>query len=185
MELTAAFALLAAFVPCAFALPGPSVSDIISLFRVECTLTSITSQASSPTVAADATTPSSTAGLHALAKAAGKLYFGSATDNPELTDTAYVAILSENNQFGQITPGNSMKWVRTNTQFECWHWLTYFVSRTRRSQSVARSRFQVVIRLPSLQRATVNCSAVITACGTTSCQAGLAAELSPPQTSQT
>ncbi len=34
-----------------------------------------------------------------------------ATDNPELTDEAYVAILSNNKMFGQITPGNSMKWV--------------------------------------------------------------------------
>ena len=50
-------------------------------------------------------------GLHSLATAAGKLYFGSATDNPELTDTAYVAILSENSEFGQITPGNSWKWA--------------------------------------------------------------------------
>lgn len=33
------------------------------------------------------------ANLNQLAVAAGKLYFGSATDNPELTDAAYVAIL--------------------------------------------------------------------------------------------
>lgn len=36
---------------------------------------------------------------------------GLSTDNPELTDTAYVAILSDNTEFGQLTPGNSMKWV--------------------------------------------------------------------------
>ncbi|KAJ6538331.1 endo-1,4-beta-xylanase A precursor [Mycena vulgaris] len=59
----------------------------------------------SPTVA------SSTAKANAVAKSlAGKLYLGSATDNPELNDTAYVAILSDNTMFGQITPGNSMKW---------------------------------------------------------------------------
>jgi endo-1,4-beta-xylanase len=46
-----------------------------------------------------------------VAKAAGKLYFGSATDNPELTDSAYVALLSNTKEFGQLTPGNSMKWV--------------------------------------------------------------------------
>lgn len=45
--------------------------------------------------------------LGQLAAAKGK-YFGSATDNPELTDTAYVSILGS--EFGQITPGNSMKW---------------------------------------------------------------------------
>ncbi|KAH7930674.1 endo-1,4-beta xylanase, partial [Leucogyrophana mollusca] len=54
-----------------------------------------------------------TAGLNNLAKAAGKKYFGSATDNPELTDTAYVAILNETSEFGQLTPGNSMKWDAT------------------------------------------------------------------------
>ena len=42
----------------------------------------------------------------------GKLYFGTATDSPELTDTAYDAILDDSAMFGQITPGNSMKWVR-------------------------------------------------------------------------
>jgi endo-1,4-beta-xylanase len=45
--------------------------------------------------------------LQSLAAAKGR-YFGSATDNPELTDAAYVAILGS--EFGQITPGNSMKW---------------------------------------------------------------------------
>ncbi|MFG2652474.1 endo-1,4-beta-xylanase [Streptomyces sp. NPDC048436] len=48
--------------------------------------------------------------LHELAAAQGK-YFGSATDNPELPDAAYSAILGS--EFGQITPGNSMKWDTT------------------------------------------------------------------------
>ncbi|EKM52184.1 glycoside hydrolase family 10 protein [Phanerochaete carnosa HHB-10118-sp] len=55
-------------------------------------------------------TGTSTAKLNTLAKAASKLYFGTATDNPELTDTGYTAILDDNTQFGQITPANSMKW---------------------------------------------------------------------------
>ncbi|EIM91462.1 endo-1,4-beta-xylanase A precursor [Stereum hirsutum FP-91666 SS1] len=55
----------------------------------------------------------STAKLNTLATGNGKVYFGSATDNPELTDTAYVAILSDNTMFGQITPGNSWKWDAT------------------------------------------------------------------------
>ncbi|MCG7524823.1 endo-1,4-beta-xylanase [Streptomyces sp. OfavH-34-F] len=45
--------------------------------------------------------------LHDLATAQGR-YFGSATDNPELPDAAYAAKLGS--EFGQITPGNSMKW---------------------------------------------------------------------------
>ena len=52
-----------------------------------------------------------TTGLNAIAQAAGLKYLGSATDNPELTDTDYVAILSDSSEFGQLTPGNSMKWV--------------------------------------------------------------------------
>lgn len=51
--------------------------------------------------------------LNTLAKQQGKLYFGSATDNPELTDAPYVAILSDSNMFGQTTATNSMKWVAT------------------------------------------------------------------------
>ncbi|KUI69056.1 Endo-1,4-beta-xylanase D [Cytospora mali] len=53
------------------------------------------------------------ANLNQLAKAAGKLYFGSATDNSELSDSAYVAILSNATEFGQITPGNTQKWQYT------------------------------------------------------------------------
>ena len=48
-------------------------------------------------------------GLDTAAVAAGKVYFGTATDNPELTDTAYVTQLNNTNDFGQITPGNSQK----------------------------------------------------------------------------
>ena len=43
-------------------------------------------------------------GISNVAKAAGKKYFGTATDNPELTDTAYLAELSKHNEFGQLTP---------------------------------------------------------------------------------
>ncbi|OQE17690.1 hypothetical protein PENFLA_c023G06057 [Penicillium flavigenum] len=50
------------------------------------------------------------AGLHTSAVAKGKLYFGSATDNPELTDAPYLTQLSNTDDFGQITPGNSQKW---------------------------------------------------------------------------
>ena len=79
--------------------------------------------------------PLAFAQLNKLAQGDGKVYFGSATDNPELTDMrkanpsshsriesethsrfpAYVAILSNFSEFGQITPGNSMKWVCTLT----------------------------------------------------------------------
>ncbi|MEU9834715.1 endo-1,4-beta-xylanase [Streptosporangium sp. NPDC048047] len=48
--------------------------------------------------------------LGQLAAAKG-LYFGSATDNPHLSDTAYKQILSS--EFGQLTVGNTMKWQYT------------------------------------------------------------------------
>jgi endo-1,4-beta-xylanase len=47
--------------------------------------------------------------LNTAAKASGKKYFGSATDNPNLDDEPYVRKLSNTDNFGQITPGNSMK----------------------------------------------------------------------------
>ncbi|TFK74187.1 endo-1,4-beta xylanase [Pluteus cervinus] len=60
--------------------------------------------------------PGSREGLSQVAKAAGKLYFGSATDNPTLTDEPYISILSDNHQFTQITPANSMKWETVEPQ---------------------------------------------------------------------
>ncbi|GAB2629554.1 endo-1,4-beta-xylanase [Streptomyces capparidis] len=45
------------------------------------------------------------------AAAAKGRYFGSATDNPELSDAAYTQILGS--EFNQITPGNTMKWQFT------------------------------------------------------------------------
>ncbi len=73
---------------------------------------SVAAAPASPSI--EANLPGSTAnvaGLHAVARQAGKLYLGTATDNPELTTTAYTAILDNNQMFGQITAANSMKWV--------------------------------------------------------------------------
>ncbi|GKT51957.1 endo-1,4-beta-xylanase 1 [Colletotrichum spaethianum] len=53
---------------------------------------------------------SSAAGLHELAVKAGKKYFGTATDNGELSDSAYTSITKDANLFGQMTPGNGQKW---------------------------------------------------------------------------
>ncbi|KAK2068022.1 hypothetical protein P8C59_002696 [Phyllachora maydis] len=52
-------------------------------------------------------------GLHALAVQAGKKYFGSAVDNGEMNDKAYISMLGDVGQFGQITPGNTLKWQFT------------------------------------------------------------------------
>jgi endo-1,4-beta-xylanase len=50
-------------------------------------------------------------GLAQAAEKSGR-YFGSATDNPELTDTAYTATLT-GGEFDMLTPGNAMKWAYT------------------------------------------------------------------------
>ncbi|KAG6812367.1 hypothetical protein H0H92_003178 [Tricholoma furcatifolium] len=68
--------------------------------------TSTVSSSTSTTATSTTALPTGTsdAGLSNVAKAAGKKYFGSATDNPELTDAPYVAELSNTNDFTQITP---------------------------------------------------------------------------------
>lgn len=84
------FVVLAGFLPLAMAAPGPT-----------------------PVPAATAPASTSTAKLHQLIKSKGKTYFGTATDNPELTNQAYLANLDDNTMFGQITAANSFKWDAT------------------------------------------------------------------------
>ncbi len=60
-------------------------------------------------LAAVATIPLASAQLNKLAQDAGKLYFGTATDNGELNNTQYVSILSNTSEFGQLTPSNGQK----------------------------------------------------------------------------
>ncbi|RPD74956.1 endo-1,4-beta-xylanase C precursor [Lentinus tigrinus ALCF2SS1-7] len=129
MKLSATFAVLAGFIPYALGQAqewgqcggigwtgattcvSGTTCVVVNSYYSQCQPGTATSTTSTTTTAS--TTPSSTAGLNTLAKAAGKLYFGSATDNPELSDSAYVTILSNSKEFGQITPGNSMKWDAT------------------------------------------------------------------------
>ncbi|TEA10735.1 Endo-1,4-beta-xylanase 1 [Colletotrichum sidae] len=56
------------------------------------------------------------ANLHSLAVAAGKKYFGTATDNNELADSSYTAITKDPKYFGQITPANGQKWDYTESR---------------------------------------------------------------------
>ena len=95
-------------------------SAVLSAVALAATLATAT-----PTPAALAPLATSTAKLNQVAKSKGKVYFGSATDNPELTNTAYVGILSDNTLFGQITAANSMKWVSDYACSIClWHLVT-------------------------------------------------------------
>ncbi|KAH9847489.1 glycoside hydrolase superfamily [Lenzites betulinus] len=129
MKLSVAFSVLAALLPYALAQsqewgqcggigwtgPTTCVAGTVcteqNAYYSQCLPGTATSAPTSPPSSPTSPSSPTASGLHSLAKAAGKLYFGSATDNPELTDTAYVAKLSDNMEFGQITPGNSMKWV--------------------------------------------------------------------------
>jgi endo-1,4-beta-xylanase len=52
-------------------------------------------------------------GLHSLMVAAGKLYFGTATETNNFNDAAYQAISTNKNEFGMFTPENSQKWEVT------------------------------------------------------------------------
>ncbi|KAL5322193.1 hypothetical protein ACEPPN_010163 [Leptodophora sp. 'Broadleaf-Isolate-01'] len=54
--------------------------------------------------------PFSTAQLHDAAKSAGLQYYGTETESVSFADQAYQAVLKNTSEFGQITPGNSMKW---------------------------------------------------------------------------
>ncbi|KAH8819954.1 glycoside hydrolase superfamily [Xylogone sp. PMI_703] len=57
--------------------------------------------------------PSAFGQLNQLAKAKGLKYFGTATDNGDLSDSTYVSVGSNIDQFGQITPANGQKWQYT------------------------------------------------------------------------
>jgi len=51
--------------------------------------------------------------LHALAKDAGLLYFGTAISPSDSGDAAYWRIANDVNMFGQWTPDNAQKWDGT------------------------------------------------------------------------
>ncbi|KAI0067266.1 beta-1,4-endoxylanase [Artomyces pyxidatus] len=85
----------------------------VSILEQSASVTSIVSSGSTPTISGGLPGATSQAKLNTVAKMSGKKYFGTATDNPELDDTAYTAILNDNRQFGQLTPANSMKWDAT------------------------------------------------------------------------
>ena len=53
--------------------------------------------------------PVATAQLNELAQEAGKKYFGTATDNDELSNSTYYSILTDTREFGQLTPANGQK----------------------------------------------------------------------------
>ncbi|KAK0707348.1 glycoside hydrolase superfamily [Lasiosphaeris hirsuta] len=53
--------------------------------------------------------------LDKWAKAAGLKYFGTAVDNPSLSNQGYMKIARDKDEFGQITPANGQKWSNTES----------------------------------------------------------------------
>lgn len=62
-----------------------------------------------PPALAVAVSPHGDHGLHSLIHARGKGYFGTATDPKYFNETEYINIISNRNEWGQITPENSLK----------------------------------------------------------------------------
>ena len=57
--------------------------------------------------------PAARAQLNELAMAAGLKYIGSALSTSYTSDAAYMAIIDDTSEIGQITPENEMKWDAT------------------------------------------------------------------------
>lgn len=57
--------------------------------------------------------PQQAPGLNSLFQAAGKLFFGTATDTNNFNDTAYMNVINNRNEFGIVVPENSLKWQPT------------------------------------------------------------------------
>ena len=76
-------------------------------------------------VGAPTTTPAIATNLNELAKAKGKLWFGTAADipktneNDEQTDQAYLSILTDPKIFGELTPANIMKVCHRDKSLLC------------------------------------------------------------------
>ncbi|KAI0734101.1 endo-1,4-beta xylanase [Irpex lacteus] len=121
-KVSASFAALAVLLPLVSASPRSGANAVVSAGLAQppvlpcipgAAAPSSVPPPSQPSSAPPSSPSSSSAKLQTVAKTAGKLYFGTATDNSELSDAAYTAILDDNTMFGQITPANSMKWDAT------------------------------------------------------------------------
>ncbi|KAG6850380.1 hypothetical protein H0H93_013935 [Arthromyces matolae] len=105
-KLSTSFVALCLFSSVAFALPA----------KEECSKpTTVTVYATATSTSTSTVLPTATSKVEAndAAHHAGKIYFGTATDNGYWSDKDYLKIVSDNHMFGQITPENNMKWMYT------------------------------------------------------------------------
>lgn len=88
-----------------------SMMDLIHLLIPLLALAGLTNAQAAAQTSSFPTATSTVSGLNAVAQSIGKKYLGSAVDNPFLENNTYVSIISDFQQFGQLSPENAMKWV--------------------------------------------------------------------------
>lgn len=94
-----------------------AISSLAAPGKRQATTTTVTN--TSPTTAIKATATAKNYGLNDAAKAAGKLFFGTAADIPgtgETTDKYYLKEFNNKHDFGEATPANIMKFVYTEPE---------------------------------------------------------------------
>lgn len=94
-----------------------AISSLAAPGKRQATTTTVTN--TNPTTTIKATATAKNYGLNDAAKAAGKLFFGTAADIPgtgETTDKYYLKEFNNKHDFGEATPANIMKFVYTEPQ---------------------------------------------------------------------
>lgn len=90
----------------------PTLSSMTAYNSTSSTSTTSSISNTNPTTTLIATATATNYGLNDAAKAAGKLWFGTAADIPgtgELGDSYYMAEFNNTHDFGEATPANIMK----------------------------------------------------------------------------
>jgi hypothetical protein len=103
-------------------LSTPSGNDLCPVLHAACDMTV---KAPNLTEVCNKAKTNPWSGLNNAAEAAGKLYFGTATDSYAFGRKKYMQNLNNTKDFGQVTPGNAMKVNNPLARFQiCWIRLT-------------------------------------------------------------